>query len=85
MVIGVDGLLGAHLTAKHLNSAVRDHFVGVHVGLGARPGLPDHQREMVVQLAVDDLLRRFGDGLGQLGVETAKGGIGLGRGPLDDA
>ena len=28
---------------------VGDHLVGVHVGLGARPRLPDHQREMAVE------------------------------------
>lgn len=47
VVVGVDRLLGAHGTAKDLNGTVRDNLVGVHVGLSARTGLPDNQREMV--------------------------------------
>jgi hypothetical protein len=32
-----------------------DHLVGVHVGAGARPGLEDVDRELVVVLAVGNL------------------------------
>jgi hypothetical protein len=42
VVVGMDRLLRAHLAAQHLDGAVRDHLVGVHVGLGAGAGLP-HQ------------------------------------------
>ena len=85
VVVGVDRLLRAHLAAQHLDGAVRDHLVGVHVRLGARAGLPDDQREMVVELAVDHLLRRLDDGLAELRVEPAERHVGLGRGALDDA
>ena len=45
----------AQLFTGKLVGAVGDDLVGVHVGLRAGARLPDHQREMVVQFAVDDL------------------------------
>ena len=65
VVVGVNGFFGAERSAEDLAGPVRDHLVEVHVGLGARPGLPDHEGEMIVQLAVNDLGRCSGDGLGQ--------------------
>jgi len=85
VVVRVDGLLGAHLAAQHLDGAVRDHLVGVHVRLGARAGLPDREREVVVELAVDHLLGRGDDGRADLRVEAAQLHVGLGGGALDDA
>ena len=43
---GCTGFLRAQHAAQHLDRAVRDDLVRVHVGLGARAGLPDDQREM---------------------------------------
>ena len=52
VIVGVDGRLAAELSAEQLDGAVGDDLVGVHVGLGAGPRLPDHQREVVIiQLA----------------------------------
>ena len=47
VVVGVDGLLGAHCAAEDLNGAVGDDLVGIHVGLGARARLPDDEGEVV--------------------------------------
>jgi hypothetical protein len=47
MVVGVNGLLGAHGATEDLDSTVGDDLVGVHVGLGTGAGLPDNQREVV--------------------------------------
>lgn len=55
MVVGVDRLLAAHGPAQDLNCTVGDDLVGVHVGLGARAGLPDNKREMVNQFEVGNL------------------------------
>ena len=55
VVVGVDGLLGAHGAAEDLNGAVRDDFVGVHVRLGAGSGLPHHEGEVVEELEVGHL------------------------------
>lgn len=68
VVVGVDGLLGAHLSTEDLNCSVRDDLVGVHVGLSARAGLPDDEREVVHQLAFRDLGSSLLDGLGDLRV-----------------
>ena len=73
-------LLGAELAAEQLVGAVGDHLVEVHVGLGAGAGLPDHQRKLVVELAVDHLARRADDGAGAARIEQAEFAIGFGRG-----
>ena len=56
MIVGVDRLLRAERAADQLDAPVGDDLVDVHVRLGARPGLPDIQRELGVQLAADHLI-----------------------------
>ena len=68
MVVGVDGLLGALGAAQHLDGAVGDDLVGVHVGLGAGARLPDDQRKVVEQLERCNLGGGFLDGLANFGV-----------------
>ena len=68
VVVGVDGLLAAHLSAQNLNGSVGDDLVGVHVGLGAGAGLPDDEGEVVEELAVGDFLGSLLDSLSDLGV-----------------
>ena len=51
MIIGMHRLFAAHCAAQYFNGAVGNHFIGIHIGLRARTGLPNHKREMVVQLA----------------------------------
>ena len=61
--LGWIGFLEPMYAAGQLDGAVGDHLVGVHVGLGAAAGLPDAQREMVVERSRDHLvggLRRSG-------------------------
>ena len=43
------------------------------------------QRELVVELAGDDFLRRGNDGVGERRVEQAQRAVGFGRGFFDDA
>ncbi len=76
---------GAELAAKQFVGAVGDHLVEVHVGLGAGAGLPDHQRKMIVELAVDHLARGADDGAGAALVDQPQFAIGFGRRELDDA
>ena len=52
VVIGVDGFLRTLLSPGHFDGPVRDHFIDVHVGLGARTGLPNTQWEFIHQNAV---------------------------------
>ena len=68
MIVGVDRLLGAHCAAEDLNGAVGDDFVGVHVGLGARAGLPDNEGEVVDELERGHLFGCLLDGLSKLGI-----------------
>lgn len=68
VVVGVDGLLGTHLATENLNGTVGDDLVGVHVGLSARAGLPDNQREVIQQLTLGNLSSSLLDGLADLGV-----------------
>jgi hypothetical protein len=56
VVVGVDELR-AHLPAEDLGRAVGDDLVGVHVRARARPGLEHVDGEVLVELAVGDLLR----------------------------
>ena len=78
-------LLGAELAAEQFVGAVGDHLVEVHVGLGAGAGLPDHQREMIVELALDHLAGGADDGAGAARIEQAEFPVGLRGGELDDA
>ena len=41
---------------------VRDHLIGIHVGLGTRTGLPHHKGEMIGQFSRCDLCRCPHDG-----------------------
>ncbi len=66
VVVGMDGRFAADLAAEKLYRAVGDHFIGVHVGRGARAGLVDVQDEMRVELAVDHVLRGLLDGTFEL-------------------
>ena len=78
-------LLGAEFAAERDIGGVGDHLVDVHVGLGAGAGLPDQQREMLVELAVGDVLRHRDDRLGAPGVERAEIAVDLGGRALDQA
>ena len=62
---------------------VGDHFIDVHVALGARPGLPDRQWELVVKLTLSDPLRRAANGAGLFSVKQTQLAVGGGGGPLD--
>ena len=59
-----------------------DHLVRVHVRGGARPGLEDVDRELVIVLAGRDCVAAGGDPLSQVGVELAELGVDPRRGGL---
>ena len=85
VIVWMHRLLGAELAAQHFVGAIGDHLVEVHVGLGAGPGLPDHQRKVPVELAVDHLARGADDGAGAAPVEQSEFAIRLGGSKLDHA
>ena len=71
VVVGVDLAALAALAAQQLGGAVRQHLVDVHVRLGAAAGLPDDERELLVVLAREHLVRGLHDGLAALLGERA--------------
>ena len=79
VVVRMNRLLAAEHAARHLDRAIRDYLVGVHVGLRAAAGLPDAQRKMFVEFARDNLVRRRGDQLGLLRRQFLQIAINFGR------
>src|SRR5690348_11512645 len=58
--------------------AVGNDLVHVHVALGAGAGLPDHQGELRIEFAGQDLVADFGDEIFLVGREQAQFVVGLG-------
>ena len=79
---GVDVVVGVHAHPCAIAQA-RDHFVDIHIGAGARPGLEDIDREGIRVLAVRDLARRVTDRGGLLTRQQAVSRIHARRGRLD--
>ena len=63
MVVRMHRRFCAERRAELLIGEVGDDFVGVHVGLRARAGLPHDQRKMRIEFAIDNLLRALHDGV----------------------
>jgi hypothetical protein len=72
VVVGVDGVLRAELSAQDLDGPVGDDLVRVHVGRGPRTRLEDVEHELVVQRSRYYLLRGGDDGFLQVLVEAAE-------------
>ena len=62
----------AEAPTERLVGEVRDDLVGIHVRLRAGAGLPDHQRELVIVPALQDLRRGGRDGVGEARFEDAQ-------------
>ena len=82
---GWTGFLEPRVAAQDLDGAVGDDLVGIHVGLRAAAGLPNHEGEMVVPLACDDFVGGLHDGRRQLLIELAQVCVDLRGRLLDDA
>ncbi len=82
VVVGVHRRAAAERPAEAQVGEVRQHLVRVHVGLRARAGLPDRQRELRVAPARHHLLRGGHDRLGDLGREFAQREVRARGGPL---
>src|SRR5690348_515669 len=66
------GLFAAHDAACNFDGAVRDHLIHIHVGLRAAAGLPNAQREVIVEAAGNDFLGGLDDERGLIRWELAK-------------
>src|SRR6266403_5907259 len=71
-------LLAAERRACELAASVGDHFIHIHVELGAAAGHPDVQRKHVVMLAVEDFIADLNDQLVRLVIEPFAGSIYVG-------
>jgi len=83
VVVGVDKTPFPALAAQQFAGAVGQHLVDVHVGLGARAGLPDHQRKFVRMLVGQHFVGGSDDGVGLFLVLQTQGRVDLGRRTLD--
>jgi hypothetical protein len=80
VVIRMNRCLGCDLRAGELTTAVRDHFVHVHVELRAAAGHPDVQRKHVVMLAGEYFVADPDDQLVTPVVEPIAGMVRIGGG-----
>src|ERR1700730_13189309 len=85
VIIGVNWFFVAYYSAGKLDGPIGDDFVDVHVGLRATAGLPDAQREMVVQFARNDFISGLDDQLGLFCWKLAEVLIDERRGFFEDA
>ena len=70
VIVGMDGLRGGEaIAAAQLDGPIGDHLVDVHVGRGARAGLKDIHRKLVVEASVGHLAAGGNQGLDLRGRE----------------
>ena len=84
VIVGVHATIGSQRLSHQLRRPVGDHFVEVHVALGATAGLPDHEGEVLVKASVDDLLGGLLYRLGDICREIPELPVDLGRALLDE-
>ena len=85
VIVRMDRALRAQLTAQQLVRAIGDHLVGVHIGLGAGAGLPNHEWKVIVEPALGHLAGGPDDNPRAAAVEQAELVVHLGSGVLDEA
>ncbi len=85
VVVGVNRFLAAAIAGQHFVGAAGDHLIDVHVRLRARPGLPDDEGELAVEIAARDFSCGLLDRFGNLRIEAADAGIHPRRRLLDEA
>src|SRR5262245_24396701 len=78
----MNGCLTSERRTCELATTVRDHFVDVHIELGAAARHPHVQREHVMMLAGEDFVAHLNDQLVTLIVKPLAGMIGDGSGFL---
>ena len=61
VIVGVNGLFASHHATRYFDGAIRDHFIGIHVRLGAAAGLPHVKRKMLVEFAGNHFIRGLHD------------------------
>ena len=85
MIVRVHGLFATHRAAEQLDRAVGNDLVGIHVRLRARAGLPNDERELIVQLAIHHFRGRRHNGFADFLVQHTQIHIHLRGSPLQHA
>ena len=85
MIIRVDRVFAPYLPAEHLNSTIRDDFVDIHVRLRTTASLPDREREVRVQRAINHLPRGSTDSLRKTRFQQTELGVDMRDGPFNRA
>ena len=75
--IGVDQARLAQPATIEDVAAIGNHLIDIHIGLRAATGLPDDERELIIQLALDDLVARLSDEITLLLREDPQLAIGI--------
>jgi len=83
VVIGVHRRFAAADAGEDFIGAAGDDFIGVHIGGGARPGLKDVHRKLVIELALGDFHGGLVDSVGEPAVQQPQVAVDL-RGALLD-
>ena len=84
MIIGMHRIFRANHPAHYFNCAVGNHLIGVHIGLRAGAGLPDHQRKVIIQQTVCHLACSRLDSLAFVSIQFAEICIGHRTALFDD-
>ena len=85
VIVRMNRITRADRFSRQLAATIRDHFVRVRVRARAGTGLENVEREMLVQFALHDFLRRLHDERAPMGIEQTEIGIRLRGGPFDQA
>ncbi len=82
VIVRVNRLARADRFAGELAAAIGDDLVRVGIRARAGTGLENIEREMLVEFALGDFLRRLDDERAPFGIEQTQVVIGLGGGPF---
>lgn len=55
VIIRMDRYFTSQLTSECLIGSVTDDLINIHVSLSSRSGLPDHQREVIIERSSTNL------------------------------
>ena len=80
VVIGMNRLFLAERRSENFIGAICNHFIGVHVALGARACLPDNQRKVVDELRAYYFIRGHNNGIRQPGFKLSQSLVTKGSG-----
>src|SRR6516225_2122373 len=78
MIVGMNRRLASEWRASDLAAAVRDHFVNIHIELGAAAGHPHVEGEHVVMLAGEDFVADLHNQIVALLIEALAGKVCIG-------